>query len=130
MKTIPGSPGRGRTLALAALVLTGACATARERPFDAPAGSLAANVLLVTNRGWSDVVVYQADGSTPVRLGWVPALRSSRLAIQRGSGPLRLVLRPSASSEAFVAEPVWVTPGQVVHLTVHPMLGASELTVR
>jgi hypothetical protein len=124
-----GSPLCPRALTLVLLLLaSGACASAPERPFDELRGPRGATVLLVTNRGWSDVEVYQADGSTPVRLGMVPALRSGALVIR--VGPVQLLLRPSASSETFRPEPVWVTPGQVAELIVQPMLQASELNLR
>ena len=64
--------------------------------------------LEVTNRSWSDVVVYLMDGSVPTRLGSVPALRTTRLLVHRGSGPLRVVLRPTGSLSGFAPEPIWV----------------------
>src|SRR5687767_6983608 len=51
--------------------------------------------LNVTNRGWSNVVVYLADGATPRRLGSVPPLEETQMVIYRGSGTLRLLLRPT-----------------------------------
>jgi hypothetical protein len=63
-----GSPLCPRALTLVLLLLaSGACASAPERPFDELRGPGGATFLLVTNRGWSDVEIYQADGSTPAR---------------------------------------------------------------
>ena len=86
--------------------------------------------LNVTNRGWSNVVVYLADGATPRRLGSVPPLEETQMVIYRGSGTLRLLLRPTGSNESFAPEVVWVEAGQLVELIVHPMLQTSEMVVR
>jgi hypothetical protein len=84
----------------------------------------------VTNRGWSNVVVYLADGGTPRRLGSVPPLEETQMVIYRGSGTLRLLLRPTGSNESFAPDAIWVEAGQLVELIVHPMLQTSEMVVR
>jgi hypothetical protein len=107
-----------------------ACATPapdRGRP---PAGTSAGLVLEVTNRGWSDVVVYLADGAVPSRLGRVPALKHARLVLHRGQGPVRVLVRAWGSKTSYVPEPVWASPGQVLELTVQPVLRTSELVAR
>jgi hypothetical protein len=86
--------------------------------------------LNVANRGWSNVVVYLADGATPRRLGSVPPLKETQMVVYRGSGPLRVLLRPTGSNESFAPEAVWVEAGQLVELIVHPMLQTSEMVVR
>jgi hypothetical protein len=86
--------------------------------------------LQVTNRGSSDVIVYLAEGAVPTRLGRVGAFERARLVVRRGQGPVRLIVRAAGSSDGFIPEPVWAVPGQVVELTVQPVLKTSDLVVR
>jgi hypothetical protein len=117
---------RNVLLVSALLLLSSACVTA-----SASRSSGARPLALdVTNRGSSDVIVYLADGAVPSRLGRVGAFERARLLIRRGQGPVRLVLRASGSNDGFVPEPVWADPGQVVELTVQPVLKTSDLVVR
>jgi hypothetical protein len=84
----------------------------------------------VTNRGANEVVVYLAEGASSMRLGSVRAFQRARFFIHRGQGLVRLLVRPLGSPLEYAPEPVWVGAGQVMELTVQPLLGTSLLFVR
>jgi hypothetical protein len=60
----------------------------------------------------------------------VPASIQVRLFIHRGSGAVRLMVRPAGSRAVYTPEPVWARSGQIVTLTVQPLLSTSDLVVR
>ena len=117
-----------RLLAAALLALSAGCATPQADPF-APAP--AATVVHVVNRGYSDVVVYLADGNTPLRLGVVGGLDRDSLRIpnQLAVAGVRLLIRARDSGQSFAIDPVIPGAGGALGLTVQPMLIASELSV-
>lgn len=120
---------RRRPLLSALLVLaTAACVSPRPRGYDPAPGTI---VLRVINRGWSDAVVYVADGNVPFRLGRVPALDRAQLAIPNQFAALgvRLIVRAAGSDRRYAAEPVLPGAGGVVELIVQPLLLSSEVTV-
>lgn len=121
---------RRRRMLVSALLAVGVAACATPRTAQPPALGRG-TVLHVVNRGWSDVVVYLADGNVPRRLGTVNALERARLAIpnQAAGMGVRLLVRALGTSLAYAAEPVLPGVGGVVELTVHPHLVASEVTV-
>lgn len=119
-----------RRAALAAIIAVSSTACASV-PRGARGELKPASVSLeVTNKSWSDVVVYLVEGSVPTRLGSVPALRKAKLLVHRGAGPLRVVLRPTGSLSGYAPEPIWVGSGEVARLTVQPLLTTSELSLR
>jgi hypothetical protein len=88
--------------------------------------------LHVENRGWSDVIVYVADGTAPLRLGRVGSLERARLPIPNGLAAMgvRLVVRSAESDQIYVAAPVLPGAGGTVELVVQPLLAQSTLAVR
>lgn len=123
-----------RLAAASVLMLLAGCAAPRTGYLSHPApGASRGLTLHVTNRSWSDVVVYAADGAVPSRLGRVPALRSAVLVVRpagRSGGPLRLLVREGGSARLHPLEPVWAGPGRIVEVTVQPAIGTTDLSVR
>ena len=106
-----------RAAAVASVFAAAACGPHRT---GGATGWPAARVAVeVANRAWSDVVVYVADGSTPRRLGNVPAQGSARWLVPVGTEPVRLLVRPIGSTRGFALEPISVGPERRVELSVH-----------
>ena len=108
-----------RAAAVASLFAAAACGPHRmglERNGE-PGGRVTVDV---SNRAWSDVVVYVADGSTPRRLGHVPALGRARWVVPVGAEAVRLLVRPIGSTEGYALEPIFVGPERRVELSVEP----------
>jgi hypothetical protein len=125
MTSITSRPGRSVALLGLIVLLSSACATASPGRYS-PARSI---TLDVTNRGQADVVVYMTDGDVLTRLGRVRALERTRLVIPRTQGPIHLIVRALGSSHEVFAEAVWAVRGQVVQLTVQPVLGSSDVVM-
>jgi hypothetical protein len=87
--------------------------------------------LLVENRSTTDVVLYLADGHTPLRLGRVAALSRARLSVpaRAAASGARLLMRSTGSADAYVDDPVRVGSGGTIELTVHPLLRQTTLDV-
>ena len=124
-----------------AVALSSPCASTRgggpSVPSEGPDGEVGRSpsvvIVAVTNRGFSDVLVYLAGGYAPVRLGRVAALERVELIVPRTSlmaDPIRLLLRRAGSNEEFAPEPLWARPGEVVQLTIQPRLSTSQMTLR
>jgi hypothetical protein len=89
--------------------------------------------LRVTNQGARDVVVYLAGGTAQHRLGRVLSTQQVDLSIggqSRVGAPIRLLLRDVGTGETFTMDPVWGRAGDVIDLTIHPLLATSEAMVR
>jgi hypothetical protein len=114
-------------LLFASIVWAAACGLERSTPY-----RVAPAALLVENRSARDVVVYLADGHTPLRLGRVTALGRARLDMPAHSvtSGARLFVRSTGSADVYIDEPV--PPGTLgmLELTVQPLLWQSTLGVR
>lgn len=125
---------RGRAVRAAAAFLTAflsACAPATAS-YEGSGTSTQVR-LRVTNRGFTDIVVYAAAGAAPQRLGRVSAASHADLFVPGHStvgDSIRLLLRVAGTGQTFAPEPIWGRAGDVVELTVQPLLTTSELTVR
>jgi len=114
------------------LPLLAGCASGGNRALADGSPSIEPLALEVTNQGPTDVVVYLAEGSVPVRLGRVEAMRSTKLIITRVPKVdtlVRLLLR-TGEGESYAPESVWASTGQIVQLTVRPLLRSSDVIVR
>jgi hypothetical protein len=87
--------------------------------------------LLVENRGWSDVIVYLADGNVPLRLGRVGSLERTRLPIPNSLAVMgvRVVVRSVGSEQVYAATPALPGAGGTLELIVQPLLAQSTLAV-
>lgn len=122
-------------IVLAAAAMSG-CATNTaplDRGLRAPA-----TAIRIRNDNWQDVRVYllPANGGVPVRLATVGSMNSAVIPI-RGAiaaeawsrGSVQLLLRPIGTRSSFTTPAVFVTPGDVMRLTVANQLTFSSLTV-
>jgi len=116
-----------RAAAVASLFAAAACGPHRMGLSGEPGGRVTVEV---SNRAWSDVVVYVADGSTPRRLGHVPALGRARWVVPVGAEAVRLLVRPIGSTEGYALEPIFVGPERRVELSVDPDVERSLAVAR
>ncbi len=93
----------------------------------------------IRNDNWSDVKVYlvHASGAMPVRLGTVTSMSTRRIPLRgavasqlSSQGSLRFEIRPLGSRRGYMTHSVFMTPGDVMHLTVANLLRNSTLVVR
>ena len=93
----------------------------------------------IRNDNWSDVKVYlvHASGAMPVRLGTVTSMSTLRIPLRgavasqlSSQGSLRFEIRPLGSRRGYITHSVFMTAGDVVHLTVANLLRNSTLMVR
>lgn len=93
----------------------------------------------IRNYNWSDMKIYllRANGGAPVRLGTVTSMTTLRIPL-RGAvaselqihGSLRFLIRPLGNPrESYTTHSVFMTPGEVMSLTVANQLGLSTLVV-
>ena len=77
----------------------------------------------VRNNNFFDVTVYLLDGGARVRLGTVTGLSSRTLMVAphlvRGPRELRFLIDPIGGGRSWTSEPILITPGDIVQLTVH-----------
>jgi hypothetical protein len=83
----------------------------------------------VTNTSWYDVVVYSVGSGPRWRLGMVGSLQTHTLRIPSNSLELRLLADPIGSAQVFLSDPIVVSPGQQVELTIAPRLAQSYYTL-
>ncbi len=93
----------------------------------------------IRNDNCSDMKVYLVDGSggMPVRLGTVTSMSTLRIPLRgavasqlRLEGSLRFQIRPLGSRSSYLTDPLVMSPGDVLHLTVANQLRLSTLVVR
>jgi hypothetical protein len=123
------APSFGRGPLLFVLIVS-AAGCGMEHPSES--SRLPPAALLVENRSANDVVVYLADGHTPLRLGRVTALDRARLAMpaHAATAGARLFMRSVGRADVFVDGPVVPGAGGTLELTVQPLLAQSTLAVR
>ncbi len=122
-------------------VVTGAattgCATAGTLSSRAVADRQIA--VSIRNDNWSDVKVYLVDasGGMPVRLGTITSMTTLRVPLRgavasqlRLDGSLRFQVRPLGSRSSYLTDALFMSPGDVMHLTVANQLLLSTLVVR
>jgi len=125
--SMTAASARRRLIPLLLAVALGGCAPpAAPRTPRPPAASLR-----VVNRGFSDVIVYVADGQVPLRLGRVGSLERTRLPLPHHVSPttVRLLVSSVGSDQIFAAAPVMAGAGAALELTVQPLLSQSTLSV-
>ena len=93
----------------------------------------------IRNYNWSDMMIYllRANGGAPVRLGTVTSMTTLRIPLRRSvaaelqiHGSSLLLLRPLVNPrESYTTHSVFMTPGEVMSLTVANQLGLSTLVV-
>ncbi len=87
----------------------------------------------VSNRNWSDVVVYAVRSGTRHRLGTVTTNQIRRFTLPREmevpGGDLRLLADPVGGSERFESGTIHVVPGQTIELSLENQLSISSVAV-
>jgi hypothetical protein len=114
----------------------GACAPAMNRGLeseDVLAQTDGTASVKVTNNGWSDVNVYLLRGTSKVRLGMVTSMTSERFPVPKnflnGSSDLRLHAHPIGGFNDYETQPLLVSPGQQVALTLQNNLNLSSYSI-
>ena len=127
----------GRTILAGGLLLIGAAACSSKRVYQESTGgdvAVADGVVVeIQNDNFSDVDVYAVAGGGRQRLGTVTGNTSSQFAIRSSripSGQLRLVAAPIGGEGRASSGSLNVSPGNVIHFTVAPVLSQSSATVR
>lgn len=110
----------GRFLLLGVVAATTlACAGMRR-----PAQERERTVLLVDNRGYSDMTIYVVSGMRRTRLGNAGGLQKTELTIPSSSigngGSISFVADPIGGSRQSFSTEVYVRAGETVTLTIPP----------
>lgn len=119
---------------LVALVLAG-CATVsgkrgeRDRsPREAPV------TLVVRNYNWNTVHVYVMGGGQTVSLGQLTTMDRATYVIPTSllvsEQSVRLIADPIGSVQAYISEPVFVSPGDRIEWSINNVLAQSVISVR
>ena len=89
----------------------------------------------VENNGWADVDMYLLRGSSRIRLGMVTSMGSQHFTIPEaylnGSTDLRLYAHPIGgfAENDWVTQPLLISPGQQVALTLQNNLNLSSYSI-
>lgn len=129
---------RTMLVALATGLAAGACAPAATvegmdlfRMDDSPARD--ETTVEVTNRNWSDMVVYVVRSGSRFRIGSVTAHGTTRLRIPTSVlppvGGMQLMFDPIGSTPTYTSEPIQVRSGQRVAFTIEQYLPSSSFSV-
>jgi hypothetical protein len=120
----------------AAAIALGACAPAMSRGWNGEeeyAEADAAASVKVTNNGWSDVDMFLLRGSSRIRLGMVTSMSSQRFTVPasflNGASDLRLHAHPIGGFNDFQTQPLLVSPGQQISLTLQNNLNLSSYSI-
>lgn len=120
--------------AMAAITLTGACASAGGAPLEEPSASDEPAVsLIVENQNWQDAKIYLAGPGTRVRLGTVSSMATGRMQIpeyawQTGAFQLEVELIGSQANQ--VTHQILATSGDQVLWSLRNSLALSSVSVR
>jgi hypothetical protein len=108
-------------LAGALLLLAPACAKPAEKEEMAPETEA---ILEVDNRGFYDMTIYVVRASTRLRIGVAPGLKVTTFSLKRhiiGQGAdLQFMADPIGGNRTPVSQQLYVSPGEIVHLTISP----------
>ncbi len=120
-------------------VATTGCATKGD-PLSRGVAPDEQTALSIRNNSWSDMKIYlvPASGGRPVRIGTVGSLATDRIRLRgrikaelQTQGSLRFLIEPLGNPrESYTTHSVFMTPGDVMHLTVANHLRNSTLVVR
>lgn len=122
-------------VALAAALVAAGCATGRNVQARSASGSATSNAVRVDvqNDNIDDMDIYVMGGGQVWRLGHVTGMGSANLTIPSGivasATQLRLLADPLASLSAYLSDPVTVTSGDVIQLTIGSSLPLSSVSV-
>ncbi len=136
MKTTSRSRGFWTALAVFALPLVAACASTggagqAEAKAATPRIPSQGIPVVVENDNFNDVTVYAMTGSASYRLGTVTGIHSDTLHIRQAylaGGPLRLLVDPIGSLNAYLSDPVIVDQRSEVQLDVGQTLALSTIS--
>jgi hypothetical protein len=110
--------GRGLLIGVVA-VATLSCAGAGR-----PAPERERTVLLVDNRGYSDMTIYVVSGARRTRMGTAGGLRQTSLTIPSSSigngGSISFVADPIGGNRQSFSTEVYVRAGETITLTIPP----------
>lgn len=122
-------------------VVTGTATTGCATPGTSPSSGVEPHrqtAVRIRNNNWSDVKVYlvRANGSL-VRVGTVTSMTTLRIPLRRAlatelqtHGSLRFLIRPLGNPRgSYLTDPVFITSGDVMSLTVANELWLSTLVV-
>jgi hypothetical protein len=124
---------------LALLSMSGCSLRTHPNPFDRTEVEKAAEIarlqLSVKNEGQADVLVYvvEGNGGVPRRLGRVAGYGTELLLIRgdaTGGKDVQLLLREFGSERTYKPEAIRAFPGDVIQLSVTPLLTTSHVEVR
>ncbi len=127
-------------IAVVATIATTGCATTGNLSSREVSPDRRQTALRIRNNSWSDMKIYlvPASGGRPVRIGTVGSLATERIPLRgriktelQTQGSLRFLIRPlGIRRESYITDSVFLTPGDVMHLTVANQLWLSTLVVR
>jgi len=114
---------------LTLLALVSACGgrAARRSPTGEPV------TVEVDNQNYLDVVVFALRDGTSARLGDVSGLMRGTFDVPDHLivvGTVRLLVDPVGSPQAYLTDPILVSPGDIVELRVAGVIGMSSWSVR
>jgi hypothetical protein len=119
-------------LAVAVVMMVGACAPAAERARSAVAFR-GGTVLAVQNDNWSDVTIYLMRGSARTRIGSVPAMGKAEFRLPAayvvGVSDVTLQAAPVGSNDSYISPSIMIFPGAQLALTVGSALRLSNFAV-
>ncbi|MDZ7779828.1 MAG: hypothetical protein U5R14_07825 [Gemmatimonadota bacterium] len=130
---------RHRSLALVGAFSLGAtlgCATLEVPNFRGQAATAQPIVLNVSNQNYADVTVHVSEGSGWQRVGSVTGQGSARLempaSMSAGAASYRVRIHAIGSRDRndYVSERIPANRGNVIHVTVAPVLRMSSWSIR
>lgn len=91
-------------------------------------------LLKVKNYNWSDVTIYAVRSGVQFRIGTVPSMGEKvfplSATLTSGTSDFQLFARPLASGYGFISEPILLSSGQSIDLTLENNINLSSYAVR
>lgn len=136
MKTIERSRVVITALAMLALPLVAACASSggaeqTDQAATSPKSPDRGIPVVVENDNFNDVTIYAMTGSATYRLGTVTGIQTDTLRMRQAylaGGPLRLLVDPIGSLDAYLSDPVVVDQRSEVQLDVGQTLALTTIS--
>jgi hypothetical protein len=124
-------------IGLVAAMTLGACSSATSNMdgygVDALAQTDMRASVRVENDSWSDMDVFLLRGNAKIRLGMVTSMGTQRFTIPgnylNGSSDIRLYADPIGAFTGWTTQPLLISPGQQVAVTLQNNLNLSSYSV-